>query len=308
MPKPSWFHLLLLALAPLMWAGNQVVGRGIHEQISPVALNFWRWVLATLVLVVLVAPSLRAAWPAIRSHWARLAALGLVGATLFQTLLYWGLSHTTAINAVVLNSSLPAFMVAISWVLLGDRLSPRQVLGGVVSFTGVLVIVSGGDLEALKSLRFGGGDLLILAAMPLWALYSVLVRRWAVPLPPLVLLAAVACFGLAFMGPLYAVDRFILGHAFAPTLPVIGAIAYIGLFASIGAFLCWNLGVQHAGANVAGFVYHLLPAYGTVLAVLFLGEEPKLFHLWGLALILAGVFVSTVSPGRRPLPQTGRSG
>lgn len=306
-PVQNWKYIALLALAPAFWAGNQVVGRGVSGDISPIALNFWRWSVAFAVISVVAAPGIRRSWPVIRANLGKLAVLALAGANMFQILIYWGLNHTTAINAVMLNSSLPVYMIAISWLLLRDRVTWLQVTGGVISFAGVLVIISNGSLEAIRNISFGFGDLIIVFAMPLWALYSVLIRRWPLPLPATHLIAVLAFLGVVFMMPLYAFDLLVLGNSFEPTGGTVIAIIYIGVFASVIGILFWNAGVGHVGANIASFMYHLLPAYGTILAIVFLGEALQTFHVVGLGLILGGVFLSTMTPpaGRNPQVGTG---
>lgn len=307
-PPKRLKYMALLAVAPLLWAGNQVTARGIHEQISPIALNFWRGVIGIAFLFIIAGPAMRRHWPVLRAHWRQITLLGFVGAALFQIVLYWGLSYTTAINAVVLNSSLPVFMIALSWLLVRETVTARQVAGGLVSFVGVLVIVARADVDVLRNLAFGFGDILILVAMVLWALYSVLIRRLAPPVPPLVLLTAMLVAGTGFMFPLFAFDVIVLGNHTVFSPGVILAVVYVAIFVSVLAVLCWNIGVQKVGANIASFIYHMLPAYGTVLAILFLGERFRPYHGLGLALILVGVLVSTHSSSRSAMPRTGSGG
>lgn len=284
---------VLLVLAPLLWSGNWLIGRGLHDVISPLGLNFWRWTVAFMVLLVLIAPNIAKRWRVYLQHWKVLCLLGFLGIVVFQIMIYVGLSHTSAINAVVLNSTMPVFMVITTWVMLRETIAWRQAFGGLVSFAGIFAIVSGGDLNALLGIEFGTGDLVVLAAMPVWAIYSVILKRSETGLSGMETLAGMTAPALMVMAPLYLADMLVYGN-YVPVSPaVIGAIVYVGVFSSVGAFYCWNEGVRGAGSNVAGFMYHLLPAFGTLGAVALLGESLFAYQIAGIALILTGVYLST---------------
>ena len=290
--RRSWQPYLLLALANLFWAGNWVIGRALREAYPPIALNFWRWVVAALILAPVALPLLKPKWPLIRRHAVLLAVLAATGGALFQTLVYLGLQSTTTVNAVLLNSSAPLFMLLCSWALEREKASRRQLLGMLVSFTGIAVILGRGELAALTQLRFHSGDAWILLAMPAWGVYSVLLKR----LPP-ELRGTTFLFTLAVLTLLMVALPMLLERQFVPARPhdkaALLGVAYLGLFASVLAFTCWNRGVAAVGANVAGFSLSLLPAFGTVLAMIFLGEELRPFHVAGIATILLGVALAT---------------
>lgn len=283
---------LLLALAPLFWSGNWIVGRAMHEGVTPISLNFWRWTVALIILLAIVGPRIPAMWPTVRAQWRRLAILAATGTVVFHSLVYTGLKYTSAINAVLLNSVTPVLVIAVSWMLLREPVSRRQVFGIVVSFAGVLSIVARGDLAALLALQVNSGDLIILLAMPFWAFYSVLLKRWHTGLGEVELVTAIAFFAVLLLAPAYLVEN-IMGRHMTFDWPTAGAVLYIGLFASVIAYLCWNRGVARVGPNKAGIFLHLLPAYGAVLAVVLLGESVQVFHFVGIALILTGVYLST---------------
>ena len=286
---------ILLILAPLFWSGNWLIGRGLHEAVSPVSLNFWRWTVALIVLAFIVGPGLRSRWPVYLQNWKELCLLGLLGIVAFQVMVYVGLRYTTVINAVVLNSTMPIFMVAVSWLMLRETVTFRQALGGVISTLGILAIVSRLELEVLTSLEFSDGDLLILLAMPVWAVYSAILRRSKSELDGLETLAGMSAFAVAIMVPLYIVDLYILDHRMSTSGATLGAVLYVGVFAGVAAFYCWNEGVRGAGPGVAGFIYHLLPAFASFGAVVVLGEDLFLYQVIGIAMILLGVYQSTRS-------------
>lgn len=291
----------LLALANLMWSGNWILGRALREAFDPVALNFWRWLVAVLVMAPF---AIGAAWQrraAIRRHAGLLAFLALTGVTLFQSLVYLGLESTTAINAVLINASAPVFIVVCSWIVDREKAGLRQSAGMLLSFVGVLLIVCQGEPGRLLQLEFHRGDAWILLAMPIWGIYSVIVKRCPPELRGLVLTFVIAVIGLAMLAPLYFAGA-PRGPLRWPTGAEAGAVLYVAIAASVLAFLCWNRGVAVVGANAAGFTLPLLPVFGTVLAMLFLGESFRAFHAAGFATILVGVVLATWRPGVSRVP------
>lgn len=297
MTRKRFSAFALLALANLLWAGNWVTGRALRDAFDPVSLNFWRWIVAVLALAPFALREVADKRAVIRRHAGILLVLALAGVAVFQSMVYLGLRSTTAINAVLLNSSAPLFMLLVSWLLERERASPRQVAGILVSLAGILVIMSRGDPEVLRHLQFHAGDAWILVAMPVWGIYSVLLKRRPHELGGVAFAFIIAAAGVLQLAPLYAIEA--LQGPFAwPTLPQLAAVLYIGLAASVIAFICWNRGVAIVGANAAGFTLHLLPAFGTVLAIVFLDERFGAFHAVGISTILAGVMLATYSAKR----------
>jgi drug/metabolite transporter (DMT)-like permease len=291
----------LLAFAVLLWAGNWVVGRAVHESFPPVALNFWRWVPAVAILVPFALPGVLARRAVLRRHWRYLTLLGLTGITLFQIGVYTGLRYTPAINAILLNSSFPLSMIIVSRAMIGERATWRQLAGMTISAIGIIVIMSRGELDSLRRLEFHSGDIWILAALPFWAIYSVLLKRRPAELGGLELVFLTGVAGVVTMLPFYAVEAVLLP---APVVDAgtLAALAYIAIGPSVLSFICWNRGVAVVGPNVAGLFVHLMPVFGTALAVLFLGERFLPAHGVGIAVILGGVALvtATASPARRP--------
>ena len=217
---------------------------------------------------------------------------------MFQTLVYLGLRSTTAVNAVLLNSSLPMFMLLCSWAIERERASARQVAGMLISLAGIAVILSRGDAQALLQLQPHSGDAWILLAMPVWGIYSVLLKRRPAELGAIEFLFVISLAGTLLLAPVAAIQT-LRAPLQLPSLPQALGVLYMGVAASVFAFICWNRGVAVVGANAAGFTVHLLPAFGTVLAILFLGEAFAGFHAAGIATILAGVLLAT-SASKRP--------
>jgi len=297
----SRWHLLLpylgLVVTMLCWAGNWVVGRAIRDEMPPIALNFWRWALALMIIAPFALPRIRGKGAVLRRSAPLLFALGATGIALFQMLVYLGLRSTTTVNAVLMNSAAPIFIIVCAWLMEGDRASLRQILGMLISFSGIVVIMEKGDLGALGDLHFELGDLEILAAMPFWGVYAVLLKRRPHELSGLELLFTVGVAGLLLLAPCYAAETL---WFLAPTFSIAsaGAVIYVALFASVLAYFCWNYGVAAVGPSRSGFMIHLLPAFGTFLAIIANGESVYRYHFIGIGTILAGVLLATTSRGR----------
>lgn len=288
----AFYPYLLLTLCNLFWSGNWVLGRAAHDVVPPVALTFGRWAISAICLAPLALPRLKGKGAVLRRHWLLIAALGFLGVGFFQIAVYTGLRYTSAINAVLMNSASPLYIIVISWLLDGETVTPRQLLGMLLSFCGIAVIVTRGNFEQLLHLRFNIGDLIILLTMPSWGFYCVLLRRAPKSLDTLGLLFAVNIAGLALLAPAAAIEAAFIRAPQATPLAAI-AVLYTGIFASFLAYICWNKGVELVGANRAGFTSHLLPAFGTVLAVVLLGEQLHVFHVIGIAVVLFGVWLAT---------------
>jgi len=283
---------LLLTLTPFFWACNWIIGRGLYTEIPPMAMTFYRWFFALLILAPFALPHLRREWPIVRRHRGVLALLGVVGVGTHNGLTYLGLNYTTAINGVMLNSFIPVMIIALSWIVLRQRLSRLQLTGVAVSLGGVLAILSGGSVQTLASLSLNRGDLLVILAMLLWSIYTIGLR-WRPPgLHMLTFLFVIACVGDAAVLPLY-LGEMALGARMVFSWLNLAALLSVALFSSVLAYIFWNRGVEQVGANVAGLFVHLMPVFGTLLAWLLLGEQLRTFHIVGIALILTGIYVTS---------------
>ena len=282
---------LLLMLANLFWAGNWVVGRAIRGDIPPLALSFWRWVIALAFILPLARPHLRRDWPQLVAGWRWLALFGFLGTATYNALAYVGLQYTTATNGLLLNSFIPVAIVALGWLFLGKRLRPIEAIGVAISLAGVLSIVSRGDTAVLATLHLNIGDLWILISVFAWAIYTLML-----PHRPMVhamsFLAAIAIFGLIELLPAYAWEL-AAGRHMTLSWQGAAAVAYTGMFPAFLGFVFWNRGVAEVGPANAGLFIHLMPAFGILLSIVFLDERPEIYHAIGIGLIFTGIWLNT---------------
>src|SRR6267154_571307 len=287
---------LLLCITALCWAGNALVGRLAAGHIPPVTLSFLRWTFAFLFILPFAWKHLKRDWSAIRGQLGLMIFLSVTGIGGFNTLQYWALEYTQALNTLLLQSATPLFVAVWSLILLGVRLTLAQAGGIALSLIGVLVILLHGDLTALSSIEFNKGDIIFTVALAIFGLYSVL----SLKRPQI--------HGLSFVGftfgcgavclvPLWIWELF--------TRPVMQlnaanllSLFYVAVFPSTLAYLCFNRGVQLIGANRAAPFFHVVPVFGSAMAIVFLGERPQLFHIIGFALVLTGVFVASRKPAK----------
>ena len=282
---------LLLTLANLFWAGNWIIGRAYRGELPPVALSFWRWVVALACLLPLALPQVRRDWPQLRAAWPWLLLYGALGTGGYSALAYGGLQYTTAINGTLLNSFVPIMIVLISWLMLGRRLHGRDAAGIMVSFAGVLGIVAHGELQRLRELTLNVGDLWILASVLAWSAYTLLLSRRPL-VHPLSFLTAIGVTGLIFLFPFYLWEM-AQGRHITPTPGAIAGLVYTGVFPAFLGYILWNRGVAEVGPARAGLFMHLVPAFGIVLSMIFLDEKPALYHAVGICLIFAGIWLNT---------------
>ncbi|WP_319407272.1 DMT family transporter [uncultured Desulfosarcina sp.] len=285
-PKSTLPAFLMVAVAPLCWAGNIVLAKGVATLIPPTALSFWRWAVAFLVLLPLTWPYVKRDWKTALAGWKILGLLALFGVTSFNTLLYMAMHTTTAINGALIQTTMPAVIIVISLILYGERVSWIQAAGVSLCVVGAGVVVLKGRWQSLIDMSLVQGDLLMLVAVILYALYSALLpkRPNIHPMSFLTYSFGLGCLGLL---PLYLWEVSVVG-TFTLTPGVAGSIGYVAIFPSIVAYFCWNRGVAVIGANRTGLFINLIPVFAAILAIVFLGESLKTFHLAGMALILLG--------------------
>jgi len=285
--KTGILPYLVLTLAPLCWAANIVLARGVAELIPPAAFAFWRWSLAALLVIPFARRHLAADREALAHGWRRLLLLAVLGISSFNALLYTAVHTTTAINGALIQTSMPAVIAVLTFGLYRERLAPRQATGIGLCIAGAGLVVLRGELRTLAAMEVATGDLLMVAAVLCYGLYSVLLRRRPA-IHPLSFLAATFALGAAGLLPAYLVELAFDG-GFTLTGEVALSILFVALFPSIVAYFCWNKGVDRVGPNRAGLFVNLIPVFASLLSTWLLGESVQGFHVAGMTLIAGGM-------------------
>ncbi len=288
--------IALLVVPPFMWAANAVVGRIAAELISPMTLNFLRWALALLLLLPLAGWVLRARasiWP----YWRHLGVLGLLGVGSYNSLQYLALKTSTPLNVTLVAGCTPVFMMAVGALGYGQAVTRRQLTGALLSIVGVLTVLSRGHLETLLEVRLLPGDLFMLAATVVWAIYSWMLTRPRLPADVradwAAFLVAQMVFGLGWSG-LFTIGEWELGAGkLVAGWPLAAILVFVAVGPAIIAYRCWGVGVQRVGPTIAGFFSNLTPLFAAVLSAALLGEVPHVYHAVAFALIVGGIVVSS---------------
>jgi drug/metabolite transporter (DMT)-like permease len=312
---PRWAYVFV-NLATLLWASNIALGRALRNDIGPITLTATRFSIAGLLFAFLLlrrqgrqktggdthsSSDLR-----VGRDWIWLASMGLFGVFGFPTLLYLALQRTTATHVSLINGTAPLLTVFLAAVFIRERVSSKLLIGGMVSLAGVGLVISNGSTELIRSLAFNSGDLIALLNAGIWGLYSVISRIATRSRSSLAATAFSIWFALPLLYPTAAFEL----QGFSPnlTIPVILAVLYIGIFPSILGFLAWNEGVRRVGPGQAMAFYNMLPVFGVLLAVLFLGESLAWTHFLGGGLVIAGGLIAARGevkakiPAEKPLP------
>lgn len=280
-------NLLLPLVAVLIWSIDTIVSKLSAGSIDPAAISFYRWLLALLVLTPFCLPGVWRHRHPIKTQLWRLLVLGLLGMVLYQSLAYYAAHSVSAVMMGILGATIPLLTILLSLVVL--RLAPTRgiLIGGLLSFAGLVWLVSAGNPAQLLSQRLGNGELMMLAASTSYALYGVLTKRWAIPLPTWQSLYVQIFFGVLLLLP---------GFWHAPEVALnadnIPLVLFAGLFASIVAPFLWILGVQRLGASTTSIFMNVVPVFTAIIAVLFLHEQLHAYHWIGGGLTLVGVILA----------------
>jgi len=280
-------NVLFPLLAVLIWSINAVVSKVSATAIDPAAISFYRWALALIVLTPFVLPGALRNWPAIRANWWKLMILGLLGMVLYQSLAYYAAHSVSALFMGILNSLIPLLTVLIGIFVLRVAPTVGIALGSILSLGGLVWLVSAGQPGLLLQHGIGKGELMMFAASASYALYGVLTKRWAIPLPNWQSLYVQIVFGVVLLLP-----NFLMAQDVQLTSQNIPLVLFAGIPASIAAPFLWIQGVMRLGANKASIFMNLAPVFTAIIAVLFLHEQLHSYHLIGGGVALLGVILS----------------
>ncbi len=282
---------LLLSLTSLFWASNIVLARYVAAHVPPMTLSCVRWIGAFLMLLPFAWPHLRRDWPALRARLPLMVGLSATGFAFNNALSYWALHYTQALNALLIQSSGPLFVALWSLALFGLRLTWAQLAGIAISLAGVLTIILRGDLTALVNIQFNKGDVMFAGAVLSFGLYSALMPRRPVTHQLSLISFTIGCGALLLLP--FSIWEFSIGSTLKFDLLTVVTLVYVVIFPSTLAYLFFNRGIALIGPNRAAPFLHLVPVFGSAMAILLLGEQPRLFHLIGYLLVLAGVVIAS---------------
>lgn len=277
----------------ILWSGNFVVARGLSDSIGPLTLSFWRWLVAVLFLMPFALKPLLKKKSWLKENIAYLSLVSALGVTIFNALIYYAGQTSSAINLSLIAITFPIFILILSRIFLAEKISWNKTIGIVLVIAGVLLLVSKGQVSIVKELEFAEGDLWMLLAALIFAVYSMLLKRMPAGIKASEFQLASFILGLVFLLPFYLVEFY-----FMPSPPfeqaTILSILYVGIFSSLVAFILWSKAITYIGAVNAGMVYYSMPVFSGTLAVWLLDETVTVFHLYSTLLIFLGIILAVV--------------
>ena len=289
--RTLWLALIGLLLTNLFWAINATLARGYMNEVAPIAMNFYRWLGAFVLLTPFALKGVVKNWAIIRPKLLPLTGLAILSITLYNSFLYLSANYTTAVNITLINTLIPIATLLIAWPLLGNRPQLKQLFGVSVSIIGVLLILTKGQLQHLMQLNFGQGDLYMVAAVSVWALFTVLLNKVSLNLSAIILLYILIMLGLPFLMLAYAIESIFFRFYF-PAIEHLNLLLYLWIFPSLLAYIFWTNGVQQLGAAGASLSINLMPLFGAILAIVFLDESIYWFHILGGLCSLLGMVLA----------------
>lgn len=284
---------IFLILCTLFWAGNFIVGKvATLFDIPPFTLNFYRWLIAFLILFPFTYKKLYQNFKEIRDNIIPLSIMGFTSITIFNSVVYYSLNYTQVLNGVLMISTIPVLIIFFSSISTGEKVKLPQILGLVISFIGVLIIITKFEFNKLLNLNLNKGDMWILVAMISWAIYSVMIKEKKINLEPFILLQTLILIGLVFLVPFYIYEILTFQYL-TINIPVMLTVGYVVLFAGIGAYIFWIGAIKIIGPSRSGIFLHLMPVFSSLMAIFILGEKLANFHIYGASLILIGIIISS---------------
>lgn len=291
--KNQLFLGYLFALAATaIWSGNFIIARNLNTSIPPISLAFWRWVVAVIVLSPFALKQVITQWPLLKKNFKYIAIVAFLGVTIFNTLIYIAGHSTTAINLSLISITFPVFIVLLSRIFFKEKITLNKGVGILLVLSGVVLLITKGELSKLLNLSFAIGDIWMLLAAIIFALYSILLRKKPTDLNVSAFQLSTFILGLTFMFPFFIWETLTTPAIQFESKTVI-AILYVGIFASLTAYILWNKAIVKIGPTNAGMIYYTLPLFSGLLAYTFLNEIIGMVHLYSLLLIFSGIVIAT---------------
>lgn len=292
MPRTSLIGSICALLATLIWSGNFIVARGLGDVIPPVTLATLRWGTATVILLPFAAATMWRQRTALRANWKHMLVSAFLGVTVFNTLIYIAAHTTEAMNLTLIATTTPVFIIVLSRMFLGEPITRNRAIGLTVAVFGIVTLVTRGDFSVLRELDFRIGDLWMLLAGFIWAVYSIIIKRKPADVDPYAYLGTTFLIGVLPLIPAAQIEQ-----SLAPQLDltptVIGSVLYIGIGASLVSYILWTKAIMMVGPVISSLIYYSLPAFCGIEAYLFLNEPITMIHGAAFLLIVSGIVLAT---------------
>ncbi|MBD1139571.1 DMT family transporter [Pelagibacterales bacterium SAG-MED46] len=290
--QSNFLAYIFLLLTVTFWAGNFIVGKlASFYEIPPFSLNFYRWFFAWLILAPFTIPEILKKKEYIIKNYKLFIILGVTSITIFNSIVYYSLNFTQVISGVLMISTIPVMIMFFSSILKIEKTNLFQIIGVILSFIGVITILTKANFEILKNLDFNKGDITMVLAMFSWALYSTLLKKQKYELSQLSLLQTIMSFGLIFLIPVYFIE-YKIGFRINLDAPFILILSYVVLFPGLASFILWIKGISLIGANRSGVFLHLMPILSAIMAMIFFSEKFMFYHMLGACFIITGILLS----------------
>jgi drug/metabolite transporter (DMT)-like permease len=289
---PQVSGVCLAVCATIIWSWNFIISRGVHDAIPPVTLSFLRWTVAFAVIFPFSYKFFLRDLEAIKRNYRYILITSFLGVTIFNTLIYIAGHSTEAINLSLIAITTPVFIIIFSRILFKEKISFLNILGIAVTLSGIIMLICRGSLKILLGISFSAGDIWMLSAAVIFAVYSLLVRKKPGDIGMMAFLFSTFGAGLIMLVPFFLYE-ITSAEPFALSMRVTVSILYIGIFASIGGYFLWSRAVELIGASKAGIIYYSLPMFSTIWAILILGEKVQIVHLISMILIITGIIIAT---------------
>ena len=285
---------IFLCFASLFWSGNFVIGRfsSLENIVSPLSLAFYRWVIAFLILTPFCLQKAVKELPLLKKQPGMIFLIILTGPTLFNTLVYLGLTATTVINSLLIISTTPMLIILLNKLLYKAQTNIFQMIGIFISLIGVCYVITKGSFQNIFDSEFYFGDLFILLAVTSWALYSIFLKKNETGVSGFSFLYLSFVFTVILLFPVYLFDIFIQDNFINIDQKTLLVIGYTGIFPSIISYMCWNTGVALIGPNKSGPFLHLMPIFGGILAFLVFRETLEIYHYAGILSVIIGIIIT----------------
>ncbi|CAN5292998.1 DMT family transporter [soil metagenome] len=292
--KQIFTGVAFAVVATMLWAGNYIIARGVSHQVLPFTLAFYRWLVASIVILPIAWKTMRTELPLLRKYFAFFLIAAITGVTLFNSFLYIGGHYSTAINlALISTTSAPIFIILLARIFLKEPIGWLRAVGLLFCIAGILYLLSQGSRENLMQLKFAAGDFWALLGAFMFALYSVLVRKKPAGISGISFLGYTFIIGTIFLVPFYIIEQ-----VSYPTLPlnstIIYSVLYIGTAASIISYFCWNAAISRLGASRTALFTNLIPVFSTIEASLLLHEQITGFHIISFVLVIIGLVLANI--------------